>query len=317
MEKQHRIKVPVFTSKFLERTEKNDMFSGLNYSGMLSSIRNKINYYNRSPDKIKSIIPNTTKERVIENIVFSEHNLGEIPIFLITVNAYETNLNDVYVEYVAEKIQLEKDNKVGSEHNVFILYPEIIGGEPKTFKYRWIAFVYEEPTKDKGEIVNICKIVLNKILHIKTKNVKLSNILDEIKKMGTIDQLSIRSFSVQKDINDIDILFKEYVTSWKLKNERKTTWDNIPADDVAEIITNEDESDFTEREVKLRRGKIEYRLKEKINSAKSDIEDLAEEIFNEEIKISDEELHNSLYDENEIIKRLTPVISEYVSSYAK
>lgn len=317
MKEMHKIKVPVFTSKFIEKSEKNEMFSGLHYSGLLSSIRNKINLYNSNPGKIKSSIPNTTKDRVIEKVSYSEHTLGEVPILVISVNAYETNLNDVYVEYTDEKIQLEKDNKVGSEHNVFILYPEIIGGEPKTFKYRWIAFIYEEPTKDKGEIVNICKLVLNKILHIKTKNVKLPNILDEIRKMGTIDQLSIRSFSIQKDINDVDILYKEYITSWKLKNERKTTWDNIPADDVVEIITNEDESGFTEREVKLVTGKMEYHLKEKLKSAKNKIEDLAEEIFNEEIEITDEELHLSLYEENEIINRLTPVITDYVSSYAK
>ena len=311
-----KIKVPIYTSVFHEDDYPNQMFGGYTYHEQIQLVIDKIDLYNRKPTKEPFSIPNTLKKRVIDSIKYEVLDLGEIPVILLSISAYETNLNDVYVE-LNEKIALDKKNKVGSDHNIMILYPEIHGINPSNFKQRWIAFIYEEPNKDKGEVVSVCKLTLNKILNIKTKNVKLPSILDELNKMGTIQQLCIKLYAVEKNINDVDILYKTYVSDCRLKREKNTIWDNIPANEAREIIESKDTDDYSVKEVKVISGKKEYKFKESLlPEAQTDINTMAEEIFNEEITLTAEDI-DSIYNTNFIIEKLTPIITNYVSSYAK
>jgi hypothetical protein len=311
-----KIKVPIYTSVFHEDHYPNQMFGGYTYREQKQLVIDKIDLYNRKPTKESFSIPNTLKKRVIDSIKYEVFNLGEIPVILLSISAYETNLNDVYVE-LNEKIALDKKNKVGSDHNIMILYPEIHGIDPNNFKQRWIAFIYEEPNKDKGEVVSVCKLTLNKILNIKTKNVKLPSIIDELNKMGTIQQLCIKLYAVEKNINDVDILYKTYVSDCRLKREKNTIWDNIPANKAREIIESKDTDDYSDKEVKVISGKKEYKFKESLlHEAQTDINTMAEEIFNEEITLTAEDI-DSIYDTNFIIEKITPIITNYVSSYAK
>lgn len=311
---QHKILVPIFTSEIIDSPD--PLFQNITYGQIASSITRRIATYNASKEKRSSKIYSTLKERVIEKIEVTEHKLGEHPILLLRITAYETNLKDVFVETL-ERIHLESRNKVGSENNIVLLYPEILGMDPANFSYRWIAFVYEEPSKDRGEVISVCKLVLQKILGIAMRNFKLPSVMDELKKAGTIDELSIKFYTVESDLNEVDLRYKTYVSRFQTRKQKDTTYSHIPFDEASELLRESDEPEYKVKEVKISLGKRELKYKEnQKQEMQTETELFAEELFNESVPLNLNEIER-IYDVDFVLEKLKPVVQKFVSDHAR
>lgn len=77
--------------------------------------------------------------------------------------------------------------------------------------------VYEDPTKDNGEVCKLAKILVNKILNIPIENIKLPMIFDELKDICTIPELQIRYRSISDADNDVDVKYREFLQGGKLE----------------------------------------------------------------------------------------------------
>lgn len=280
----YKCQIPIFTSEFYEAN--NGMFDSLSFDDLLSSIERKITGFNDNPFSIEKQKSNKTRKSGIDNITFSKHYLGKQPVLLVKFNYFDTNLNDVYVQ-TSKMIELQAQDKIGSENNYFLLYPEIIGfGHEK--KYRWLIFVYEDPNKDRYVVTSGTKIVLHKVLKISTCNLKSADLLEKMRKMQTIPEIAIRLFSTEYDENEIDIKFRSYLSKIKLKNQKDQVFSNIPFEDAEELINTVDREDYDTKEVKVTSGKNEFRIKKTKKDENSKIiEQAVEEMFNEFVIISE------------------------------
>ena len=206
-EKSYNIKVPVFTTTMQDDTE--GLFGKVTYLEMIDMLKTKIGAFK---SEISFENRNKTKKTVISKINFTEHILGETPCLLLQVSAFITNMYDGYFE-ASEKIQIQKDNKLGNENNFILLYPIIKGFDSYNYTRYFLVLVYEDPTKDNGEVIKIAKNVVNKILNIPIQNIKLPTILDEIKGLLTIPELQIKYYSMYNAENEVDVKYREYLQS--------------------------------------------------------------------------------------------------------
>ena len=129
-EKSYNIKVPVFTTTMKDDTE--GLFGKITYSDMLETIKSKINAFK---SEISYENRNKTKKKVISKISFIEQVLGEIPCLLLQISAFNTNIYDGYFEAI-EKIQIQRENKLGSENNFILLYPVIKGYDSRKLYFK-------------------------------------------------------------------------------------------------------------------------------------------------------------------------------------
>jgi hypothetical protein len=257
---------------------------------------------------------NKTKKTVIHKIAYTEHNLGTTPCLLLQVSAYSTNLYDGYFE-AEEKIQFQKENKIGSENNFMLIYPIINGITQNNYTRYFLVLVYEDPNKDSGEIIKISKNVVNKILNVPIQNIKLPTILDELKTISTIPELQVRYFGIKNADNEVDVKYRTYLQSGKIKRTKENAFKNMPFDTLQELLNETDNSgEYQRKETKLIVGKKEYKIsKEMINEASDTLKETAEKIFNALTSITQEELEK-IYDTDFIVEKLSAVLENYLSS---
>ena len=100
---------------------------------------------------------------------------------------------------------------------------------------------YEDPTKDTGEVSKLAKIVANRILNIPVQNIKLDMILQELKSIGTIPELSVKYYSLTEAENNIDVKYDCYLDSSKLKKEEFRNFKDMSFDDVKSLLSDSSE----------------------------------------------------------------------------
>ncbi|TXH21289.1 MAG: hypothetical protein E6Q95_04095 [Chitinophagaceae bacterium] len=311
-EKSYIIKVPVYTTEMIENAQ--DMFGGITYENMLSYLRSKINSFKESGGTVDFDNRNKTRKTVINGINFTEHQAGETSGVLMQISAYSTNLYDGYLE-AEEKINFKKDYKIGSETNFVMIYPVIKGIDRTNYLRYFIVLVYEDPTKNNEEISKIAKAVLNRILNIPVANIKLPTILDELRSIGTIPELQIKYSAVYNHENDVDLKYREYLVSGKLKKQKEDNFKNMPVDKIEELLNEPEEEDYQKKEAKLTVGKKEYRIsKELINEASEALKETAEKVFNASTSITEEELNNQIHNTEFIFSKLTPILENFLST---
>ena len=145
-----------------------------------------------------------------------------------------------------KKIQITKDNKIGSDTNYVLLYPRIKGLSAETYTCYFLLLVYEDPTKDNGEVCRLAKIVVNKILEIPIQNIKMPMIFDELKDISTIPELQIKYRSISDAENDVDVKYREYLCTQNLEKEKKIGYfKNIPRETMVELLADKtDDEDY-------------------------------------------------------------------------
>lgn len=308
--KSYIIKVPVYSSELILKGK--DLFGGVSYDDMIKHVEKKILEYQKQEDKVSKNKRNKVQKKEIDNVVCIECKIGQRPSALLKISAYNTNLSDGYVE-TDQKIKLTENDKVGSDNYYVLLVPNIIGIDVNNYKHQWIIMVYEDPHKETQEIISTAKLVLNKILDISIANIKLPEILEDLKKIKTIPELSLNFLSISNEDNEVDAKYRSYLVGSKFRKQKEDKYENLPYEATEEVIKDTSyEDEYQKRTVKILIGKKEYRItKDQKLEAAGKLNEAVEEIFNESIVISAPELEK-IYETDFIIEKLTTVLQNYL-----
>ena len=312
-EKSYKIKVPVFTSEPILKGR--DLFGGVSFEDMNRFVHDKVLQYQKNNDKVSRNKRNKVQKKEIDGVKCIDCTIGERPCIILQISAYNTNLYDGYVE-TDKKIKLEQNNKIGSENFYVLLAPNIIGVDSNNFKHQWIFLVYEDPHKDTQDIIGTIKLVINKILGLSTSNIKISEILEDLRKIKKIPELTLNFTAISNDENEVDAKYRTYLVGSKFRKQKEDKFENIPYQKTEEIINDGSyESEYQKRVVKISVGNKEYRIStDSMSEARSKIQETAEEIFNETIGITETELKERIFEVEFIVEKLTPVLQNYLLS---
>lgn len=127
------------------------LFGNVSYHDMIQMIKDKLSKFSTP---ISSSNRNKTKQTVINGITYQDITIENVPALLLRISAFNTNMYDGYFE-ANEKIQITKDNKIGSDTNFVLLYPRIKGLSAETYTCFFLLMAYEDPTKDKWRSLQI------------------------------------------------------------------------------------------------------------------------------------------------------------------
>ncbi len=310
-EKSYKIKVPVYTSELILKGS--DLFGGVSFKDMNKFVHKKVQYYKSITDKVSRNKRNKVQKKEIDKVDCIDIIVADRPCVMLQISAYNTNLFDGYVE-TDKKINLEQSNKIGSENYFVLLVPNIIGIDSNNYKHQWIFLIYEDPHKETQDILSTAKLVINKVLGISTSNIKVPEILDELKRVKNIPELTLNFTAISNDENEVDAQYRSYLVGSKFRKQREDKFENMPFETTEEVIGDISyEKDYQKRTVKIGLGKKEYRItRDAINEAKGKINETAEEIFNETIGITETELKEKIYDTDFIVEKLTPILQNYL-----
>ncbi len=301
----HSIKVPIFSSEII--TSERGLFDEASYDSMLKFVKDKVDYFNLHKPPVKSNRRNKIKETQISEVEYFDYELEGVPTLLLKITAYNTNLIDGYFEN-EEKIILEKNHKLGSVNNFVLIYPMIKGDTTDTFQYQWKFFVYDDPTKDTFEIISIIKMVCKQILKIQIRNLKLENVLKEIRETHLIESLELSLMSNSDDTDD-DSDFKEYVIKSEIKKTKKVKYENIPTDKFEELLNIRE--GFKRRVLKVIGINKEIKITQERKDDLQRISDTIEEILNSNLTFLESDIDN-IFENEFIVKNLNIVITDFI-----
>ena len=303
---KHKIKVPIFSSEIIEN--KKGMFDEATYQAMIKLIKDKLDKFNQNKPIIRKSKFNKVKETQIASVEYFDYDFENIPTLLIKITAFTTNLIDGFVE-IDTKVNFKKNHKLGSETNFVLIYPSISGDDSNTFKYQWKFFIYDDPTKETHEIIGVAKLVCNKILDIKIRNLKLESILKEISEQKILENIEVQLSSYYENVDENDVLLRNYVISSKISKSRKTKYENIPSEMFEDLLADKD--DFNRRIIKLIKNNREVRITEERKSDLNKFSQTIEEIFNTQITLDDLNIIK-MFDNDFIVKNLNSVLTEFI-----
>ena len=309
-EKSFVIKVPVFTSELIAKA--NDLFGGVTYAHMNEHVHKKVNQYNTTNEKAFKNRRNKVQKKEIDQITCIDCKIGNRSCVLLKISAYNTNLHDGFVE-TDRKIKLGHSDKIGSENNYVLLVPHIFGVDLNNYKHQWLILVYEDPHKDSYNILGTAKLVLSQVLEIQTANIKLPEIIDELRIKKNAPALSLNYTSIDFDENEVDAKYRSYLVGGRFRKQKIEDLENVPFETAEEIIhDNSFLNHFQKRIVKIGFGKKEYRITRQMHKdANERFSEAVEEVYNATIGVSESQLDN-IFDEKFIIDILTDVLNEYI-----
>lgn len=308
-QKTYIIKIPVYTTSIIE--DEPGLFGAMNYSDLVEMLKNAISAF-KFPIEHNS--NNKAVVVVIDGILPIDVKIGKVPALLLKISSYKTNLMDGYFES-SEKIHFQKNNKIGSDGNYVLFYPMIKGLQKDKYQRYFLMVVYEDPTKESGEVSRLAKIVANKILKQPIQNIKPPVIMKELEKIGTIPELNIRYYTIDNDDNSVDVKYREYLQECKLKKEKLQNFKNMPFETMQDLLSDsENAENYRKRETCILFGKKEYRIKrEFINDATATIKETAEKIFNASSAITQDELDHNIHQTDFMVEKMAAVIGNYLS----
>ena len=167
-----KIKVPIYISSPIEDPVES-------YPEMCQRIEDMISAYNnRQPDDKLSITQRTKlKQKVIKYIHTDKYTFDteveNIPALLLRIEEYKKNNKDLYVETPTATTtrDITPEDKIGSNYNYVLLYPLLRYDENDIKENRWVAFIYNDPSKEDVDIRTTVYSVLSKILGLQVKMV--------------------------------------------------------------------------------------------------------------------------------------------------
>lgn len=306
--KEYTIKVPVFTSERIKRNK--DVFT-TTYQQIVDGAKHKItehNNYNANNRIITSDRRNKTIRKIIGNIVIHEKFFGDIPYLLLQISAYNTNWEGCLITS-NETLQIENNDKIGSDNNFVMLYPHVLGIENQTIF--WIILVYDDPKKDSFDNISTAKLVLTKILKQPVKCVKLSTILEELREGNILPQIKMNLNAINFDENNAGAKFEKYCTKSKLLRREEYEFDNMPFEDIEELIKSPFKK-YKQRILKLIVKNKEYRItQDSTKDLQEGIDELAEQFFNISASVKEEDL-KKIYYLDFVVSKLQYVLESYL-----
>lgn len=312
--KTYKLKVPVYISDEKEDEKQTIEFEELNFSKelLIDTILSKINSFNEKKIVLTTKVRNKTITQNVERVDYEKIKFGDDSSLLIRVTSFQTNIRDKYIQSETKK-DIEQTDKLGSENHFFVLYPHTYGANLD--KYKWLILLYEDPNKENKEIVTASKTVLNDILEINTKNVKLKDVIKRVSNKKTIPKLSLRLSSFEFDENDEDYMLSEYVVKGKTSKIREVEYENLPFDTVKKILQDTKIfSTFSKRVLKIIDGKQQFKLEQNsLDEVQERINEVAEESYNFSSEVTSEDIENNkIYTTDFIISKMQPVIENYI-----
>jgi len=298
------INVPVFVSK---RQPIGAMFE-LNYQGLIDGAINLIEQYNKDQDYIILNKRNKFFQRQIGRIEFKKCEIGERPALLLNVCAYTLNKKGEHIKG-DEIVTVEPTDRIGDDTNYFLLIPQIVGND--TSHYNWLSLVYDDPTRETEEIIAISKAILNDVVRQPIKNIKLPELLNQIKDASPKITLNLNSISFKE--NSLNDKFQAYQVSGKSFIKQEFKFAGMPLEKIEDLIKDKFENQFTQKILKLFVGKKEYKIKQEVDNFKTGINLLVEQFFNFAEEFSTDDL-TKVYTEEFILSTMTKVLDKFLTN---
>lgn len=309
-EKSYKIKVPVYTTSMLDKESGLLLFEDVSYDDLIRFAKERITKF-QFP--LSSPTRNKTLMTVIKGIKVKDVELGSDKALLLRISAYDTNFYDGYFEG-DERIDITKDNKIGKDSNFVLLVPRKKGLTQDSYTCYFLMFVYEDPTKQSGEVSKLAKLVAKEVIQVPVENIKLPIIMQELKEYKTIPELQIRFSSIYEAENDVDVKYIEYLQGGRIEKKKTRRFKDMPFDVVKDLLTDKtDDEDYQTKKTSIIVGKTEYKIDSLINEAKNELKDTAEKIFNFSIGITQAELDAKIHKEDFVIEKLHGVLKNYLS----
>lgn len=306
------IKVPVHLAFMYE--EKNSLFFS-NKSGMIEFVKNKIDAY-REPVVIRT--RNKTKTTVISSIRYNEYNLNGTPFLLLTIGAFDTNVSGKYLEgNHNSKVDITPEHKLGSDNNVFMIYPVIKGLSTSSHTCSFLLLSYETPFKDGDDMTKLARLFIKKVLNFSGANLKPPHIIEEIKSIPKFQEVLMRFTSISHDENEVDMELREYCISGQTKKSSLKKFKDVPAQLIFDALDRKNiqltDNRYIAQETSFIIGKHTYRIKKELADDIAEIQESAEKIFNASVTITKDEFENKINNIDFIIDKLSSVITNYLS----
>ena len=313
-EKTYQIKVPVYTSAGIEGLTQS-LFGYMSYKEMNEAIKQQIKDA-KYPYFINSRVK--TKTTIIDSVICKDVVVDGRDALLLRISAYNTNLYGGYFEDdTKRKREITNTNRIGSDNNFVLLFPMMLGISDEETNYYFLMLVYEDPSKDTGEVVKLAKVLLNKMLNIPMQNIKMETVMEELRISKRIPELNLKFSSLDEGDNNVDARFKEYLVKTKTIEKKERKFEYVPSDLINEVIndtTDVDVAKYDTREAQIKLGRKEYRIKHMLHEANEKIQDTIERIFNASVEVTKEEMDNKkIYDAEFIVDKLTAVMNNYLS----
>lgn len=304
--KEHIIQVPLYTIPLSEEDTTTSFFPRT-YEQIIDLVKDRLNVF--SPHELK----NNKKERrtIIESLSYREKSINGVPCVLVRCAVSDSNLGDTTIED-DNVYQLSPKAKVKAANYFFLLYPKIDGPQKKRV-CSIIMLVYDDPYHDSFKSCRIATTVTKKILRLKPINQKLDSVIHEIEATQTIPQLQIMLSSY--DATDSDYAPKINLYRVKTSNFRKQVinFESVPKLEALEVIENDDCGDFSVKEISLSMGRKQIKVRRDISKGIDAMKLTIDSVFNSSTTVTDEEMKN-LYDEDFIIEKIKPILSNYLSN---
>ncbi len=308
--KTFEIKMPVYTTQVMEN--EHGLFD-MSYSDMVQILKTQLSTF-KFPlyinSRYKAMIT------VINDVLPIEVNIGETPCLLLQISSYKTNMYGGYFEG-SEKIDIDRNCKLGNDTNYVLFYPQIEGVGDSTYSCFFLVVVYEDPHKETGSVSKLAKDVSRMVLKQPVRNIKKSIILKELERIGEVPELNVRYFSIKDSSDNVGLNYRQYIVRSSLKSEDERNFKNMPFETAQELLNDcEDETNmhYKKKETRIWLGKVEYKITRKmIEEAEGELKETAEKIFNASVTITQEELDNKIYDQSFMLEKMTSVIKNYKS----
>lgn len=305
-EKQHIIQVPLYSIPLSEEDITTSFFP-TTYEQLIELIKERLNVF--SPHELK----NNKKEKktVIESLSYIEKSINNIPCILVRCAVADSNLGDTTIED-KRTYQLPPTAKVKSANYHFLLYPKIDGPVHKRV-CSILMLVYDDPYHDSFNSCRIATTVTKKILRLKPINQKLDSVIHEIEVAQTVPQLQIMLSSY--DSTNSDYAPKLNLYRVKTSNFRKqvVNYESVPKEQALEVIEDDDCGDFSIKEISISIGKKQIKVRRDITKGIEAMKLTIDSVFNSHTTLTDEEMAK-LYDEDFIIEKIKPILSNYLSN---
>ena len=315
--KSYSIKIPIYISDSKIDEISNFPFEELILSQdlLVSNLVAKIESHNAKKLVLTSGKRNKTTTKNVNEVNYEKIKFGSDSALLLKITSFNSNLYDGFIEKDT-RIQLNKNDKIGSEHYYAVIYPHIFGLENR--EYKWIVMVYEDPNKENNDIVTSIKLVLKNVFGIVSVNIKLPDFIERLKSIKESVELSMKFISVNYDDNDIDYNIKGYEFETKTTKINESLYKGVPIHKINEIV--EDKSflnKFKRRILKITNGKHELKLEQEyLDETETKFKEIAEELFNFTSEISSTDVEtNEIYKTEYILSKIQPVLENYLKSF--
>lgn len=302
-ESEYILKIPAYISKRVT----NSKLVKNSYREMIDEIKLLVSNYIKLPDDQKAIYQRRAKmqSRQIDYIECIDYKYGNIPVVLLRISEHKKGL-DGYLESETRK-NIQPEDKVGSENNFVLLYPviESKNGEDSNF---WYIFVYDDPRKEDGDILDTVKLVIKKVLNLKTEHIKPRKLSEDLKKNYKINNMLVKYVTQYKKSDD-DTTLKDFHVSTSVTETYSSSYTNIPSNVVEGFIQEEPEG-FCKRVINFSLdGDKTIKITDLHKDCANGFQQTIEQSYNYEVLVDKtDDIYNIKY----IFDAIEPLISRFL-----